>query len=170
MVRPAGQPEAHPLCGRSRRGPGGVRHGTSGSASEPASPPRTPPRSARCEPSGDGRVRGARGRSPASAVPCQRRLFVFREPHSRRLRPRVASRKTSELDVGYSDRLIVDFTGGLVAGDGGLRGWFCTGSGGLGGWFSGRWAGPCDWNNGSVGPKRSLAPPFRRVRQRYVSK
>jgi len=40
-------------------------------------------------------VRGSRGRSSASVVPSQRRLFVSRAPRTGRLRPPVASRVTS---------------------------------------------------------------------------
>jgi hypothetical protein len=45
-------PEAYPLCGRSRRGPGGVRDRTSGSPKRPRAPRARRPGSARYEPSG----------------------------------------------------------------------------------------------------------------------
>ena len=63
-------------------------------------PAHARPRSARYEPSGGSRVRGARGRSSASAVPSQRRSFVSRKPQSGRLRPPVASRETSDVNAG----------------------------------------------------------------------
>ena len=120
--------EAHPLCGQSRRRPGGVRDRTRGSEvaeesqSRPAMIPRRfpQPASPRTRPAEIGEVRvvrrgagaGARGRSSASAVPSQRRHFRSRTPpmvgsgrERRRGRPRRWTR--SERDA-Y----------------GGLRGWF----------------------------------------------
>ena len=81
---------------------------------------------------------GARGRSSASAVPSQRRLFVSRKPPSRRLRPRAASRETSEVDAEcFRGRRWTN-----NADDGGVPGArFSEASSGLGGRFSGESSG-----------------------------
>ena len=120
-ISPAYRPGAHPLCGQSRRRPGGVRDRTSGKAASP-----------RTRPAEIGEVRvvrrgagaGARGRSSASAVPSQRRHSGCRKPPKRRLRPRAASRQTSEVNADqmrcrwWTSRVafgpeLVDFTGGF---------------------------------------------------------
>jgi hypothetical protein len=98
LVYPAIWPVAHPLRGRSRRGRALCGTRTRGWRSQRA--PRTrPAKIGEVRAVRRSRVRGARGRSSASAVPSQRRPFVSRKPPKRRLRPRAASRETSEVDA-----------------------------------------------------------------------
>jgi len=89
----------HERLGSHRRNRKVTRHDSSKDSAAREPPAHARPRSARYEPSGGSRVRGARGRSSASAVPSQRRSFVSREPQSGRLRPPVASRETSGISV-----------------------------------------------------------------------
>jgi hypothetical protein len=88
-----GAPALRPIPGVA-----GAACGTARAArlAELASPPRTPPMIGEVRAVGLSRVRGARGRSLASAVPSQRRQSVSRKPPKRRLRPRAALRETSE--------------------------------------------------------------------------
>ena len=93
---------------------------TRGSACRAREPPRTPPMIGSVGAVGRSRVRGARGRSLASAVPSQRRPSVSRKPQSGRLCPPVASRVTSVADAGYFAGQLVDLATVLSRAVGGL--------------------------------------------------
>ena len=164
----------HERLGSHRGNRSGTRNDSAEDFAAREPPAHARPRSARYEPSGGSRVRGARGLCSASAVPSQRRSFVSREPQSGRLRPPVASRETSDVNAGANAGrragAVVDLAGGFFKESGGLGGWLSFDGSGLGGWV---FRGDLPDEHCMLGllkPNFGAMPLERRLRQIYCYK